>query len=496
MPQFLKRKKPANVITTGKKKKKQITMSDIENDNHSFLSGCCEILKGRLYFNSKPITPDTDIGDDIHCFVTGDDIEYLSFFKDFGPFNLAMIHRYCEFLNDKLHYTPEHKHKKIVHCILGGTPEKALKKRAVNAAFLIGTYAIVYLNRTAKEVISILQKGGPYIKFRDASYLPSEVASYMDLSDTLKAVEKAHKLGFFNFDDFNYAEYEHYEQVHNGDLNLLVPDKFLAFRGPAERTEIRNGYPYFAPDKYFDYFKSNNVSTIIRLNAKFYEAEDFVKAGFKHEDLFFRDGSTPCDEILKKFLRACEESNGMIAVHCKAGLGRTGTLIACYMIKHYKFTAMEAIAWLRICRPGSVIGNQQNWVLKKESLMLEQGRNYPVPMHNFGVYSIKGRPNIQLSSLKDLMMNNILEKVDTIGLNDETSSTSSDDAEEKDEKEHETQGDRLNKRKSMLARKKNAPTVRAASEGRRRPLTRSKGRRPQTRSTSHVLRSGFKIQIA
>ena len=45
-----------------------------------------------------------------------------------------------------------------------------------------------------------------------------------------------------------------------------------------------------------------------------------------------------------------------------AGLGRTGTLIALYMMKHYKFTAAESIAWIRICRPGSVIGPQQNFL--------------------------------------------------------------------------------------------------------------------------------------
>lgn len=45
-----------------------------------------------------------------------------------------------------------------------------------------------------------------------------------------------------------------------------------------------------------------------------------------------------------------------------AGLGRTGTLIGCYLMKHYRFTAGEAIAWIRICRPGSVIGPQQNFL--------------------------------------------------------------------------------------------------------------------------------------
>ena len=42
-----------------------------------------------------------------------------------------------------------------------------------------------------------------------------------------------------------------------------------------------------------------------------------------------------------------------------AGLGRTGTLIACYMMKHLKFTAAECIGWMRLCRPGTVIGERK-----------------------------------------------------------------------------------------------------------------------------------------
>jgi len=45
-----------------------------------------------------------------------------------------------------------------------------------------------------------------------------------------------------------------------------------------------------------------------------------------------------------------------------AGLGRTGSLIGCYLMKHYRFTAGEAVAWIRVCRPGSVIGPQQNFL--------------------------------------------------------------------------------------------------------------------------------------
>ena len=49
----------------------------------------------------------------------------------------------------------------------------------------------------------------------------------------------------------------------------------------------------------------------------------------------------------QQFLQLCENEKGAIAVHCKAGLGRTGTNIAAYMMKHYGYSARETIAWCR-----------------------------------------------------------------------------------------------------------------------------------------------------
>lgn len=77
------------------------------------------------------------------------------------------------------------------------------------------------------------------------------------------------------------------------------------------------GYPLHAPEAYFPYFKKNNVTTIVRLNKKIYEAKRFTDAGFEHYDLFFIDGSTPSDNIVRRFLNICENTEGAIAVHCK-----------------------------------------------------------------------------------------------------------------------------------------------------------------------------------
>lgn len=42
-------------------------------------------------------------------------------------------------------------------------------------------------------------------------------------------------------------------------------------------------------------------------------------------------------------------------------------------MKHYNMTAVEAIGWMRICRPGSVIGPQQHFLQEMESTMHKEG---------------------------------------------------------------------------------------------------------------------------
>lgn len=72
--------------------------------------------------------------------------------------------------------------------------------------------------------------------------------------------------------------------------------------------------------------------------------------------MYFLDGTTPPDSIVTEFLAMAEKEKGAIAVHCKAGLGRTGSLIALYTMKHYGFPAAAFTGWIRIARPGSILG--------------------------------------------------------------------------------------------------------------------------------------------
>ena len=64
-----------------------------------------------------------------------------------------------------------------------------------------------------------------------------------------------------------------------------------------------------------------------------------------------RSGSTaisssgPARDIINKFLHIAENEPGAIGIHCKAGLGRTGTLIGLYAQKHFSFPGRAWVGW-------------------------------------------------------------------------------------------------------------------------------------------------------
>jgi len=75
---------------------------------------------------------------------------------------------------------------------------------------------------------------------------------------------------------------------------------------------------------------------------------------------------------VQKFFDIVDSEKGVVAVHCKAGLGRTGTLIGLWLMKNYGFKAKEVIAWMRLCRPGSVIGPQQHFLQAWEMRQMQE----------------------------------------------------------------------------------------------------------------------------
>jgi cell division cycle 14 len=114
------------------------------------------------------------------------------------------------------------------------------------------------------------------------------------------------------------------------------------------------------------HFKARKVGLVVRLNSELYSPSYFTALGIQHLDMIFDDGTCPPLALVKKFINLAHDmitvKHKQIAVHCKAGLGRTGCLIGAYLIYRYGFTGNEVIAYMRFMRPGMVVGPQQHWL--------------------------------------------------------------------------------------------------------------------------------------
>lgn len=169
-----------------------------------------------------------------------------------------------------------------------------------------------------------------------------------------------------------------------GDFNWITPS-FLAFASPQYNPVhvIPPSSPLYAhlpktvaavkasklPIRFQSvlmHFASRGVGLVVRLNSALYSPSYFTALGMNHIDMIFDDGTCPPLRMVKRFIRLAHETitnrRQAIAVHCKAGLGRTGCLIGAYLIYRYGFTANETIAYMRFTRPGMVVGPQQHWL--------------------------------------------------------------------------------------------------------------------------------------
>jgi atypical dual specificity phosphatase len=114
------------------------------------------------------------------------------------------------------------------------------------------------------------------------------------------------------------------------------------------------GYPRLDDD--WAAVRAAGVTVLINLHERAHPPAVLAQHGVAEVHLPVADFTPPTQEQLRRGVEAIAEAvaNGnKVLVHCGAGLGRTGTLVACYLLSQ-GVAPEEAIARVRRARPGSI----------------------------------------------------------------------------------------------------------------------------------------------
>ncbi len=111
--------------------------------------------------------------------------------------------------------------------------------------------------------------------------------------------------------------------------------------------------------------RDRGVVGVVNLTRRKWPEADLDDADLAYLHLSVPDMHPPKPPQIRAFLEFCDDqisSAGGVAVHCLAGRGRTGTMLACYMVGQ-GMGAREAIEFVRERRPLSIeTGSQESAV--------------------------------------------------------------------------------------------------------------------------------------
>ncbi|KAF5294969.1 hypothetical protein FQR65_LT10612 [Abscondita terminalis] len=107
------------------------------------------------------------------------------------------------------------------------------------------------------------------------------------------------------------------------------------------------------------FIKNEGIQHLITLSPETLPCEISI---FERTNIFIEEFEAPTLAQILQFIsicRKCRNQNQAVGVHCRMGRGRTGVMVACYLVRFYDVAPEKAITKIRLLRPGSIETKEQ-----------------------------------------------------------------------------------------------------------------------------------------
>ena len=135
------------------------------------------------------------------------------------------------------------------------------------------------------------------------------------------------------------------------NFSWIIEEKLAGSAIPTSKEEI-------------DWLKQEGVKSIVTIREEPLEDEWIKDVNYLHvhsNDMGIPEFSDLVNSV--DFIHQRITNDEPVMVHCLAGLGRTGTILACYLIKYEDMTANDAIEKVRRERHGSIQSFSQEEII-------------------------------------------------------------------------------------------------------------------------------------
>ena len=135
------------------------------------------------------------------------------------------------------------------------------------------------------------------------------------------------------------------------NFSWIIENKLAGSAIPTSKEEV-------------DWLKEEGVKSIVTIREEPLDDDWIDDIEYLH--IHSNDMGVPeFDDLISSvdFIHQRLENNEPVMVHCLAGLGRTGTILACYLVKYEKMSGDDAITKIRKERSGSIQSYSQEEII-------------------------------------------------------------------------------------------------------------------------------------